>query len=105
MEDRIWKKYKDQGVEVVAIDANGDAVDGVQRFVQDMRTTYPIGLEDESTKTYEALTANYKGANPFPVDVVVGRDGKIAYVAREYDPEGIIAAVEAEIAEDTAATD
>jgi len=100
MEDRIWQAYKDEGVQVVAIDANGDAMDGVQRFVEDLGTTYPIGLEDESTKTYEAFVKNYKGANPFPVDVVVGRDGKIAYISREYDPEGLTAAVEAALAVD-----
>lgn len=95
----MWQKYKDQGVEVVAIDANGDAADGVQEFVKNLGTSYPIGLEDETTKTYEALVENFKGANPFPVDVVVGKDGKIRYIAREYDPEGLTAAVEAALAE------
>jgi peroxiredoxin len=97
MEDRFWTKYRDQGVTVVAIDANGDAMDGVQQFVENLNTTYPVGLEDEdtaNTATYDALTQNFKGANPFPVDVVVGRDGRILYVAREYDPEGIEAAIE-----------
>jgi hypothetical protein len=97
MEQRIHQAYGDKGVQVVAIDANGDAMDGVQAFVKNLRTSYPIGLEDTTTQTYEALTKNFKGANPFPVDVVVGKDGKIAYIAREYDPEGILAAVEAEL--------
>ena len=101
MEERIWKQYQDQGVVVAAIDANGDAAEGVQEFVKNMRITYPIGLEDTSTKTYEAFTGtNFKGANPFPVDIVVGKDGKIVYVAREYDPDGIVAAVEAALAAD-----
>ena len=84
---------------MVAIDANGDAADGVQRFVTNLHTTFPIGLEDPTTKTYAALTQNFKGANPFPVDVVVGKDGKIAYIAREYDPDGIRAAIDALMAE------
>jgi hypothetical protein len=95
MEQRVWQEYKDKGVHVVAIDANGDELEGVQAFVANLPTSYPIGLEDPETKTYEALTQNFKGANPFPVDVVVAPDGKIVYIAREYDPEGIIAAIEA----------
>ena len=91
------KKYGDK-VEVIAINANGDAMDGVQRFVSNLRVTYPVGLEDPSTKTYSALTQNYKGSNPFPVDVVIGKDGVITYIAREYDPDGITAAVEAALA-------
>ncbi len=90
-------KYGDK-VEVIAINANGDAMDGVQRFVSNLRVTYPVGLEDPSTKTYSALTQNYKGSNPFPVDVVIGKDGVITYIAREYDPDGITAAVEAALA-------
>jgi hypothetical protein len=91
------KKYGDK-VEVIAINANGDAMDGVQRFVSNLRVTYPVGLEDPSTQTYSALTQNYKGSNPFPVDVVIGKDGVITYIAREYDPNGITAAVEAALA-------
>jgi peroxiredoxin len=90
-------KYGDT-VEVIAINANGDAMDGVQRFVSNLHVTYPVGLEDPSTKTYSALTQNYKGSNPFPVDVVIGKDGVITYIAREYDPDGIAAAVEAALA-------
>ena len=91
------KKYGDK-VEVIAINANGDAMDGVQRFVSNLHVTYPVGLEDPSTKTYSALTRIYKGSNPFPVDVVIGKDGVITYIAREYDPDGITAAVEAALA-------
>jgi hypothetical protein len=61
----------------------------------------PGGCEDPvdpSTQTYSALTQNYKGSNPFPVDVVIGKDGVITYIAREYDPDGITAAVEAALA-------
>ena len=97
IEDRIVKKYGDS-IAVVALDANGDAMDGVQSFVANFHATYNIGLEDPGTKTYQALTQNFKGANPFPVDVVVAKDGTIAYVAREYDPDGIVQAVDAEVA-------
>lgn len=91
------KKYGDR-LAVVAIDANGDAMDGVQRFVANLRTTFPIGLEDPATTTYAALNQHFKGANPFPVDFVVNQEGKIVYIAREYDPDGITAAIDALLA-------
>jgi len=97
IENRFAKKYDDK-VTVVAIDANGDALDGVQKFVANLHPTFLIGLEDPATKTYAALNQLFKGANPFPVDVVVDKDGKIVYVAREYDPDGIRAAIDALLA-------
>jgi hypothetical protein len=94
IENRFAKKFGDRIV-VVAADANGDALDGVQKFVANLHPTFLIGLEDPATQTYAALTRNFKGSNPFPVDVVVDTDGKIVYVAREYDPDGIRAAIDA----------
>jgi hypothetical protein len=94
METRFWQPYKDKGVVVIAIDANGDSMQGLQDYLKHIPRTYPVGLEDTLTPTYRTMTAAYKGFNPFPVDVVVDRNGNIAYVAREYDPEGIKAAVD-----------
>ena len=105
LEASFWRKYKDQGLIVVGIDPGGrggtrgaastDDVPGVQRYIQNLQVTYPIGLE--ITKNYVPFTAAFKGLNPFPVDVVVGKDGRIAYVSREYDLAGIKAAVEREL--------
>jgi hypothetical protein len=97
IENRFAKQYGDR-IAVVAIDANGDALDGVRKFVANLHPTFPIGLEDPATKTYAALNQNFKGPNPFPVDVVVDQSGKIAYIAREYDPDGIRAAIDALLA-------
>lgn len=80
------------------VDANGDTMDGVQSFVKNLVVSYPIGLEDTSTKTYAAITANFKGMNPFPVDVIVGKDGNIVHITREYDPDSLMKVLEAEIA-------
>jgi hypothetical protein len=80
---------------LLVCDANGDDMEGVRKFVANLHPTFPIGLEDPATKTYAALNQNFKGANPFPVDVVVDRGGTIVYIAREYDPDGIRAAIDA----------
>lgn len=91
-------KYKDRDLVVVAIDPNGDDPAGVKAFVAHSGATYPIGLESPETPTYKGFTQNFKGLNPYPVDLVVGKDGKVAYVSREFDPGAMQQAIEAELA-------
>jgi len=93
-EARIWQRYKEQDVVLVAANKHDiGQMEGVAAYVEPLNITYPAGLESEETPTYDAITANYKGANPFPVDVVVGRDGIVTYIAREYDPDGLDQAI------------
>ena len=72
--------------------ASTDDIGGVHRFTEHLGVTFRVGLEQ--TGTYLGFAANFRGANPFPVDVIVDRDGTIAYVAREYDPAAMEAVVE-----------
>ena len=105
LEERFWKKYEDSGLTVIGIDPGGrggtsggastDDIAGVQRYCQNLKVTYPIGLE--MTANYVPFTQAFKGLNPFPVDVVVGKDGKIAYIGREYDPDRLTAVIEEEL--------
>lgn len=87
-------------MQVVAIDPNGDDIVGVQQFVEHSNASYPIGLEDLQTPTYKGFTTNFRGLNPYPVDVVVGKDGLVTYVGREYDPIALQQAVDAALASD-----
>jgi hypothetical protein len=103
LERHFWKKYKDRGVQIVAVDMHDNSVEdgmkGVRDYIARFGNTHPVGLESPGTPTYAALVENYRGANPFPVDVVVGRDGLISYVAREYDPDGLEEAIEEALGE------
>ena len=94
IDSRFLQQYKDKGLQVVALNANGDPLAGVQEYLTHVKQTFPVGLEDPSTKTYAALTASYKGLNPYPVDVLVDKGGNVAYVAREYDPVALRTALE-----------
>jgi len=102
IEENFHRKYKDQGLVVVGINPGGrggvrgqpstDDMGGVQRFIEHLGVSYRIGLED--TANYVQYAQNYRGSNPFPVDIVVDRDGTIAYIAREYDPGAMAAVIE-----------
>ena len=72
--------------------ASTDDIAGVQRFTDNLGVTFPAGVED--TGSYRRFAENFRGSNPFPIDVIVDRDGTIAYIAREYDPEAMDAVLE-----------
>lgn len=87
IEQRLWKKYKAQGLVLVAIDPASEdytRIPEVQNFASTLALTFPVGVEESNT--YSLLTASFAGTNPYPVDVLVDKRGIIRYVAREYDP-------------------
>lgn len=112
-EERYWRRFRDRGLVVVGINPGGrggirgddstDDIGGVQRFIQKLGITYPVGLED--TGNYLRFAENFRGSNPFPVDIVVDRNGTIVYIAREYDPAALSAAIEKLLAQDAPSAD
>ena len=102
IEERFWRRYRDRGLVVVGVNPGGrggirgaastDDIAGVQRFTENLGVTFPVGLEQ--TGSYRRFAENFAGANPFPVDVIVDRDGTIVYVAREYDAAAMESVIE-----------
>jgi hypothetical protein len=108
LDTEFWQEYRDADLQVVAIDPGGlglfynppiqtDTLEGVSRYATDLGVTYPIGLE--TTTTYFQFAKNYAGANPFPLQVLVDKEGVVRYVARQYDPVAVRAMVEQLLAE------
>ena len=94
VEARFWQKYRDRGLVVVSLNAHDtrEQIGQVDQYIEHLRVTFPVGLEQSST--YKRLTQNFVGTNPFPVDVIVGKDGRIEYIAREYDPDAMTEIIE-----------
>lgn len=84
---------------VVALDAHDGLEDigQVQQFIDNLGVTFDVGLEQSGT--YASLVQNFEGLNPFPVDVLVGKDGRIRYITREYDPYAMNEVIEQLLAE------
>ena len=59
--------------------SRGEERDKVEAFLQKMGYTFPVGL-DKSQAIYRQYASNY-----IPRSVVVGKDGKVVYVAVGYD--------------------
>lgn len=95
LETNLWRPFRERGLQVVGVNPGGlfegDSAELVARFVAQTGVTFPVGRD---------LSGSYGvfrgGAtiSPFPLDVVVDRGGRIAYVSRQFDPEALRAAVE-----------
>lgn len=75
-----------------------DDIAGVEAYVDALQVTFNVGMESPAT-TYLAAVSNFQGPNPFPLAIVVGRDGVIRYIAKESDPDAIGTAIEQALAE------
>ena len=84
---------------VVALNAHDtlEQIGQVQQFCDNLGVTYDVGLEQ--TETYSSLTQNFEGLNPFPLDIIVDRNGTIVHVTREYDPVALTEIIEQHLAE------
>lgn len=100
MEERVWQGYKDKGLQLVALNPREkvDQIGLVQSYCDNIKVSFPLGIE-ETASTYSAVTANFQGPNPFPVDVIVGKDGIVRYASHEYDPDAMVAVIEKALAE------
>ena len=83
----VFQKYRDRGVRVIGVNpdpklAGGETAATLTLFAQQTRVSFPLGVDAD--KSYQHFSRG--GAiSPFPLDVVVDRQGKLAYVSREYD--------------------
>jgi len=102
MQSSFYDVYASQGLQVVALDPDTDDIAQYTNVVDYVNylgnMTYPVGIESVSSN-YAAIAAAYQGSNPFPVDILVGKDGTVRYIAREYDPQSIAAMLPALLAE------
>ena len=74
----------------------GDDAAIVQQFIDQTGVTFPVGWDSSGSYFAYPRTGSI---SPFPLDIVVDRDGKIAYFSREYDGEALRAVVESLLAQ------
>ena len=66
----VYQQYQDQGMEVVAINV-GQSRKVAQRFVDNLNTSYTIGLDEDS------VAARSYGVIGLPTTFFIDRDGKV----------------------------
>jgi len=96
IEASIWQNYKDQGVVVWGIGSQ-DELDNLTTFASQMGLTFPV-LYDEEGAVQELYNPGAVPTNSiYPQDWVIGADGAVKYVNTIYDPDEMIAVIEAEL--------
>ena len=82
LESEVWQQYKDDDFVLIGVDLD-EPMEKVQAFVEKMQTTYPMSL-DPGGLIFSKFS--YKGAG-VTRNVVIGKDGRIAYLTRLFQRE------------------
>jgi len=90
LENEIWQTYKDKGVVLIGVDRD-EPLEKVAAFQKVMNISYPLAL-DPGADIF-GLFANKKSG--VTRNVVIGRDGRIAYLTRLYDQQEFAGMVKA----------
>lgn len=91
----MWLNPAFQNLKIVALDNNAADILNpawLAEYIDYLGTTYPAGLEID-TFTYSEIEGIYDGSNPFPVQIVIDKNGVMQYIAREYDFSALEAAI------------
>ena len=100
LELNLHQPYKDRGVVVVGVNPDPKLLGGetpatLQLFAEQTQITFPIGLDP--SKSYRSFPQN-GSISPFPLDVVVDAEGKIAYISRTYNARALTSVIESLLA-------
>ena len=97
MEHTLWQAYEQAGVRVWGV-APDDPFNTLVGFASEMGLSFPILFDDEGL-VHDAYNAGAKTTNSiYPQDWIIGGDGAVLYVNTAYDPDQMIAVLEAELA-------
>jgi len=80
LEKEIWQVYKDKGFALIGVDRN-EGMDTVKRFAKQMKITYPLAL-DPQANIFGRFADKEAGVTR---NVLIDRNGKIAFLTRLYD--------------------
>ena len=82
LEKEVWQKHKDNDFMLIGVDYD-EPVDKVLAFTEKMKTTYPMAL-DPGGEIFLKFSYKKSGVTR---NVVIGKDGEIAYLTRLFDRE------------------
>lgn len=82
LEKDVWQAYKDKGLVLIGVDRD-EPIEKVTAFHKDMKISYPLAL-DPGADIFGRFANKKSGVTR---NVVIDRDGKIAYLTRLYDKQ------------------
>lgn len=96
MESTIWQEYKDRGVLVWGIGSEDD-FENLSVFSEQMGLTFPVLFDDGGAVQALYNPGDVPTNSVYPQDWIIGTDGTVKYVNTVYDPDEIMAVLEAEL--------
>jgi len=82
LEKDVWQAYKDKGLVLIGVDRD-EPLEKVTAFHKDMKISYPLAL-DPGADIFGRFANKKSGVTR---NVVIDREGKIAYLTRLYDKQ------------------
>ncbi|MDH7571079.1 MAG: TlpA disulfide reductase family protein [Armatimonadota bacterium] len=92
--EAAWTKYQKQGAvfAAIAIAARGDAVEKAREFAKKHSLTFPVLVDARN------VTAKAFGVRGVPTNVIIGKDGKVAFLKSGFNEKELFAALDAALA-------
>jgi len=69
----------------------GDNAAILQAFADQTQVTFPIGTD--LYRSYQTYAVG-DSISPFPLDVIIDRDGNIAYLSRQFNADEMVTVIE-----------
>jgi len=82
LEKDVWQAYKDKGLVLIGVDRD-EPIEKVTAFHKDMKISYPLAL-DPGADIFGRFANKKSGVTR---NVVIDKEGKIAYLTRLYDKQ------------------
>ena len=90
LEERVWQRFKDDGLQLLGVDLD-EPTAKIQGLVDDTGVTYPVCL-DPGGALFAEVTVPKAGVTR---NVVVDREGNIAFLTRLFDEAEFEAMIDA----------
>jgi len=89
--ERLWQRYKEQGLVVVALSMDSGGAKTVKPYIEHAKYTYPVGLDPKME------VAQLYGARSVPSTFIIDRQGMVRAIAlgpRPWDGKAAFAYIE-----------
>jgi peroxiredoxin len=89
--ERLWQRYKDQGLVVIALSMDSGGAKSVKPYIDHAKYTYPVGLDPKME------VAQLYGARSVPSTFIIDRSGMLRAIAlgpRDWDGKAAFAYIE-----------
>jgi peroxiredoxin len=90
--ERLWRRYKDEGLVVIALSMDSGGAKTVKPYIEQSKYTYPVGLDPKME------VAQLYGARSVPSTFIIDRNGTLRAIAlgpRDWDGKAAFAYIEA----------